>query len=526
MDGTLHERLVNLLKHSVLLAIAWISCTTLAGCAKPATIPTTFAWVLGGSEPAFDPHGPPDARRWALERLLTRGLVAEDSLGRVVPAAAESFTASDDSLTWTFRLRRELQYTDGSACVSADFKRALTTGLTRRDHGTQAWVLAAVTGVEAIRAGRALPALGIETPDDHTLVLRLVRPDVLLLRKLAVPGVCDAWSTKGDSTWLGAIGLGPLRAVEHQAGRRMHLVPAGATRPSHAPADTVFIRFGLTAGRARTLLRNGAVDLIWPLPQGMLDEALPAAYRTRTEKARPRRQLVLVMRADLPPTTRLPARRALAHGINREDVVQLLGPGAEKRTSWLAGSPPAEFPSLDGEEILMWMERGKLGRSFHVEMAYRGDGPGESVARSMQGEWSNHAIYIEPRPLRGERFTDEALGGRMHLVIAESQPLIDDVAAELAQMVMPIRGPAVGSYRSGWRTREFDPWIFPSTRETAPLDFLEHRLEEEMIVLPLAELPWVWIERDAEPVGLLHPHFGPTGGWSNALPSAAVIADH
>ena len=526
MDGTLHERLVDLLKHSVLFAIAWVSCATLAGCAKPAHVPTTFAWVLGGSEPSFDPHGPPDARRWALERLLTRGLLAEDSLGRVVPAAAESIVASTDSLTWTFRLRQGLKFIDGSACGSADFKRALITGLTRRDHGTQAWVLAAVTGVDAIRPGRSLPALGIETPDDRTLVLRLARPDVLLLRKLAVPGVCDAWSARGGSTWLGAIGLGPMRATEHLPGRRLYLVAAGRDGRKAAIADTLFIRFGFTAGRARTLLRNGVVDLIWPLPHGMLDEAMPAAYRTRTEKARPRRQLVLVMRADLPPTTKQPARRALAHGINRDEVVRMLGPGAERRTPWLAGSPPADFPTLDGEEILMWMERGKLGRSFHVEMAYRGDGPGEAVARSMQGEWSNHAIYIEPRPLRGERFSDEALKGRMHLVLAESQALIDDVAAELAQMVMPIRGPAVGGYRTGWRTREFDPLIFPVNRESAPLEFIEPRLAEELVVLPLAELPWVWIEREGGPPGAFHPHFGPTDGLSEGLSRAGQIADH
>ena len=505
----MHERLVILLKRTVLLAMIGAG-SGLAGCAKLAPAPTTFAWVLGGSEPAFDPHGPPDPRRWALERLLTQGLVTEDTLGRVVPAAAESILASLDSLTWTFRLREGLQFTDRTPCRSEDFRRALIEGLKRRDHGTQAWVLAAVSGVDAIRPGRPLPALGIDVVDDRTLVLRLVRPDVLLLRKLAVPGVCDAWSQRGDSTWLGAIGLGPLRAVEHHTGLRLRLVFAGRDGlPPAGVVDTVFIRFALTAGRTRTLLRNGAIDLVWPPPQGMFDEALPGAYRMRTQNARPRTQLLLVARADLPPTTRLPARRALARGINRDEVVRMLGPGVERRTQWLASAPPADFPKLDGEEILLWMNRGKLGRSFHVEMAYRGDGPGAAIARSMQGEWSSHAIYIEPRPLRGERFEAEALGGRMHLVLTESQALVDDVAAELAQLVMPIRGPAIGSFRTGWRTREFDPWIYPRTGGTAPIELIESRLAEELVVLPLADLPWVWIERDAGPRRSVHPHFGP-----------------
>ena len=93
-----------------------------------------------------------------------------------------------------------------------------------------------------------------------------------------------------------------------------------------------------------------------------------------------------------------------------------------------------------------------------------------------------------------------------------------------------------------WRTREFDPWIAarpaprPPVRRgahgaagsgaaasavaetpvpagaTAPGDLaarLQQRLAEEMVALPLARLPWRWIERGGPlPVGF-HPHYGP-----------------
>ena len=480
-----------------------------AGCARKQVAVTTFSWVLGGSEPAFDPHGPPDARRWALERLLTYGLVAEDSAGRIAPAAAESVLASADSLTWTFRLRDTLAYTDGTPCRSEDFRRALVGGLTRSDHSTQAWLLAAVTGVDAIRPDKPLPALGIEAPDDRTLVLHLARRDVLLLQKLAVPGVTDAWSERSGTAWKDATGLGPFRVALEESGRRLRLVPAHPTVATQVP-DTVLFRFGLPAGRVRALLRESTVDLVWPMPVGTLDEALPPGYRTMTAPPRPRRQLLLVMRADLPPTTKLAARQALAHGINRDDMVRLLGPGAERRTTWLMNAQPGDFPPLDGDEILRWMDRGQLGRSFHVDMAFRGDGPGAAVARSLQGEWSRFAIYVEPHPLRGERWTEEALSGLTHLTLVESQAVVDDPSAELAQVVMPLRGPPVGAWRTGWRTRGFEPWITPRAAVgSLPIDEIEQRLEEELVVLPLAELPWVWIERDDRPRLPLHPHFGP-----------------
>ena len=273
------------------------------------------------------------------------------------------------------------------------------------------------------------------------------------------------------------------------------------------------MRFGLPPGRVRALMRESTVDLVWPMPVGTLDEALQGGYRVVSRAARPRRQMLLVMRADLPPTSKLPARSALAHGINRDDLVRLLGPGAERRTAWLMNAAPSDFPALDGEEIGRWMERGKLGRSFHVDMAFRGDGPAAAIARALQGEWSRYAIYVEPHPLRGQRWTQEALTGLSHLLLTDSQALIDDPSAELAQVVMPLRGPAVGGWRSGWRTREFDPWVAPRAEPgPLPVDQIERRLEEELVVLPLAELSWTWIERDDRPPLGLHPHFGPQLG--------------
>ncbi len=498
-------------RFAIVVASAFAIAT--AGCAQHHLAPVTnLSWALGGSEPPFDPEGPPDVRRWALERLLTRGLVDEERDGAIVPAAAESILVSDDSLTWTFRLKSGLVFSDGTPCRSADFARELTGGLGRADHATRSWTLAAVRGVDAVRVGKPLPALGIETPDDRTLVLRLVRQDRLLLRKLAMPGVSDAWSTGSGATWKGARGLGPFRVAAADSGRRMWLVPVGKPQTFGAwvEPETTLIRFGLTPARVRALQRNHAVDLVWPLPVGMLDQALPDGFRSATAPARPRRLMLLVMRADLPPTSKLAARQALAHGINRDDVVRLLGQDADRRTSWIVGAGPADFPTLDGGQIQLWMDRGKLGRSFHVDLAFRGDGEGASIARTMQGDWSRYSIYIEPTPMRGERWTEEALNGSTHLLLVESQAPLDDVSAELAQLVMPLRGPAVGTWRSGWRTREFDAAIGWKAAVAPPdPEVIAQRLEQELVALPLAELPWAWIQREGTPDVPVHPHFGP-----------------
>ncbi len=134
------------------------------------------------------------------------------------------------------------------------------------------------------------------------------------------------------------------------------------------------------------------------------------------------------MRADLPPTSRLATRHALAHSVNRDRVLELLGRRAGRLGSWLPGAGPYDFPALDEGQAREWMGRGKLGQAFHVVMGYDADGVGATVARALQGDWSRLGIYAELRPLRGRKLERELLGGLSHLVLVEEQPWTDDPA--------------------------------------------------------------------------------------------------
>jgi len=484
--------------HVTFAAVAVLG--VLAGCGTPRTAPVTLRWIVGSSPPPFDPGGPPEPIRNAIERCLTRGLVREDSSGAAVPDVAEKVDVTPDGLIYRFTLAAGLRFADGTPCRAADFVRTFRSGLVRRDHGTTAWALSAVRGVSAIRPGKPLPELGLHAVDERTLEIELVRRDPALLARLAVPGVSTVWSEA-------SFGLGPFRVLERTAARLelARIRAAGAPLP-----DTIEIRFVPSSGRVRGVLRQQGADLVWPLPPGFETETAPAGYRRQAGPARPARQLALIQRADRPPTSRPSARQALVHGINRDDLLVLLGPEAVRTTTWAVGTPAVSFPRLDPEEIRMWKQRGKLGRSFHVNLAYRGDGPADAIARTMQGEWAANDIYVDLVPLRGARWIAESLDGKAHLLLVERQPPLEDPGADLACLVHPERGPAAGSFRTGWRTREFDPLIAGAGRGPTPRQ-VATRLEQEMIVLPIAGLPWVWIEREGGPTIGLDPRYGPSG---------------
>jgi len=495
-------------------ALALVACA----CSGPRRPPgAVVVWIAGHEAPRFDPDGPPDALRWAIERQLSRGLVDEDTSGRIVPAAAESITVSRDRLSVRFKLRTGLAFTDGHPCTSEDFRLALRGGLARTDHATRERLLAAVTGMPAVRAGRKLPPLGIETPDVHTLVLRLARPDSLLLRKLSVPGVSTPWRRRTSGSWQDACGLGPYRVATWESTRLVL-----TRRGPHGRADTLRVRFVPSAARAANVLRSGRADLVWPIPPALLEQPVAPGFELRRARAAPERELLLVLRGDVPPTTKLPARGALAHAINRSDLASALGAFGEPAGALIPGAPRFEAPAFDAGEVAEWMTRGDLGRSFHVAMAYDAGGAGASAARALQGDWSRLNMYVELRPQREPDYFSETLSGQSQLLLLDYQPVVDSGPWRLGEFALPLRGPAVGAFRSGWRTREFDPWIEgrPNAAALQPA-VLQGRIEEEMRILPLARLPWVWLvpaSRGAPGGGIavFHPHYGPDFTGSGA----------
>lgn len=487
-----------------LLAVAFC-VLVVAGCGRAPAAPVSVTWVVGQAMPAPDPYAPPDPVRWSIERLLGRGLarrVVDGTLQESRPTGR--IEVSSDGLTVTFHLPKGLTFTDGTPCRAEDYRRALEAGLNRLDHATHAYLLSSIVGVDQVRPGRPLPPLGIAASDDSTLVLRLSRRDDRLLRKLSLPGVGVPWSSRpGVGGW--PTGNGDYAVIASTPGRLTLARRVGTAGP-----DTIHVRFARGAPRVAYLLRAGVPDLLWPAPPGLELDKLPAGYDTRVRESDPPRRLVLLMRADLPPTSKIAARHALSHGLDRVLVLQALGPRGSPIDEWLKGGGPFDFPRRDAELVRQWLERGKYRKSLHVVMAYAADGTGAEVARVLQAAWSRVGLDVELRPLERGAFADAARSrSGAQLFLIEETPLSGDPDDELATLLSAGRGPVIGAFRTGWTTREFDSGVTPfSPSGVQPRD-AQTRIAEERVAIPLAGLPWVWVERHQTREALFHPAFGP-----------------
>jgi peptide/nickel transport system substrate-binding protein len=176
----------------------------------------------------LDPQTDYSGEAWALLRCcLVRTLLSypgrptANGGAELRPDLARSFPdVSTDGLTWTFRLKRGLRYgppfTDREI-VAADLVRGLER-TARVGQKSYAFYYTVIEGFPEVMAGDADSITGLETPDDHTLVIHLSEPTGELGHRLALPAASPIPATPS----------GPFGAAEGHEEYGRFLVASGA----------------------------------------------------------------------------------------------------------------------------------------------------------------------------------------------------------------------------------------------------------------------------------------------------------
>ncbi len=174
---------------SAALSMCWLMAAWPAGAGVPAAASAQLLHHGNGSEPnSLDPHRSEGVSGNNIVRDLYEGLTGISPAGAVVPAAALRWQLSEDGLSYTFTLRENLRWSDGSPLTAADFVAGFQRSINPATGNTFAQMLGAIEHAEAVLNSR-LPAsaLGVSAPDTHTVVIRLAAPTPYLLGLLSHP---------------------------------------------------------------------------------------------------------------------------------------------------------------------------------------------------------------------------------------------------------------------------------------------------------------------------------------------------
>ena len=124
-----------------------------------------------------------------IARNIYEGLFRQDENGEPVAAAVETYDYS--SLTYTFRLREGLKWSDGKPLTADDFVFGIKRALSPETRAPFARLLYAIAGAAEFNSGEAVvtPAstLGISAPDKKTVKISLAYDDKNFLKALSMP---------------------------------------------------------------------------------------------------------------------------------------------------------------------------------------------------------------------------------------------------------------------------------------------------------------------------------------------------
>ncbi len=184
----------------VLIACGAAIAVALQG-ADPDARPVDFVFNNGPEVNSLDPHVISWKHDIRVANGLFEGLMAfrilppepGESQGQLAvgPGVAERFEVSPDGRTYSFHLRPDARWSNGEPVTARDFAWSWQRVLTPATGADYASLLFVIQGgrayYEALAAGRSpsLDALGIETPDERTVVVTLEAPTAYFLELTA-----------------------------------------------------------------------------------------------------------------------------------------------------------------------------------------------------------------------------------------------------------------------------------------------------------------------------------------------------
>ncbi|WP_305044363.1 peptide-binding protein [Geoalkalibacter sp.] len=266
--------------------------------------------------------------------LVYSGLVRYDKYLQIEGELAESWDISEDGLTLTFHLRRDVRWHDGMPFTSADV--LFTYQLMVDPHTPTAY------------ADRYLQVVEAEAPDPHTFRVRYAEPlaSALISWGLAIhpKHLLEGQDVSRSPLARRPVGTGPYRFVEWVSGQRLVLEANPDYFEGRPYINRVIYRIIPDPSTMFLELQAGNLDQMGLTPIQFARQTDTATFKRRFNKYRYPASSYVYLGYNLrrPMFQDQRVRQALSHAINRQELVDgvLLGLGQVATGPYKPGTWP------------------------------------------------------------------------------------------------------------------------------------------------------------------------------------------
>lgn len=401
-------------KKLFLLSMFLIICVFISSCkpetqpgpkdgATPSPKPVELKVHVGSEPDTIDPALNTAADVATMLIHAFEGLMTLDENGVPVYGQAESHTVSDDGLTYTFKLREGLKWSDGKPLTAKDFVYSWNRAISPETAADYAYMFESIEGYDE-------GELNVTAPDDRTLVVKLVAVTPYFLELCAFPAFFpvrediieanpDKW-TLDPKTY---IGNGPYMLQEwvHDSYILFKKNPNYWNASKVTGPDN--IRFMLMSDDNAILAAfiNGEIMFADSMPNDEID-----AWRNKPE-FNLQGQLgtyYISFNVTKPPLNNPMVRKALVLAVDRDYIVKNIGKagqqpaGAFVPTGFSDVDPSQEFREVGGDYYDTSKEAYQANlqeaRKLLADAGYP-DGKGLPTIEYIYNEGSGHQLIAE-----------------------------------------------------------------------------------------------------------------------------------
>ena len=360
----------------------------------------------------LDPQVGYDWQNWSVIKSIFNGLMDyEPGTTKLVPDLAESYSISDDGLTYTFKLRNGVKFHNGRLMTSADVKWSLERTVNPATQSPGGGYFSSIAGYDDMVNGKATTLSGITTPDDSTVIIALSRPDATFLHIMAINFAFvvpkEVVEKEGADWGKKPVGTGAFKFVEWVPGQRLVLERnKDYYKPGLPYLDKLTFDFGLDPTVAVLKLKRGEIDIV--------GDGIPPAQFTEAMADPANKDLIAVgdqlqtgyvtMNVNTAPFDKLQVRQALNMAINKERIVKIINNRAAVATQALPPAMPGYNPDnkgypFDPAAAKKLLAEAGLPDGFSSELYVMNVDPNPRIAQAIQQDLAAIGVKVDIRSL-------------------------------------------------------------------------------------------------------------------------------
>ncbi|MFZ5987564.1 MAG: peptide ABC transporter substrate-binding protein [Bacillota bacterium] len=324
--------------NAVLLCFLICASIILSGCSSAKAGSQELNLNLGDEPLTLDPQLVFDATPMRVVNAIFEGLCRKDKNGVPIPGAAKSWDISEDKLTYTFYIRDDARWWDGSSVTANDFKegwlRALDPKPATHEPSYMGYLLFCIKGAQEYAFGEGKKEdVAINVKDEKTLIVTLIKPTPyfldLICNSVFMPVKMEFFNSQpveSNVTKYGAdaqniMGNGPFKVKEWNHNENIVLEKSSVYwNSSNIRLESINFKMITDSTAALTSFNAGEIDVVDITEPQQIEEIRKKKFLIASHDVGVT-QYITINNED-PVLKNVNIRKALAYAIDRKTLVQ------------------------------------------------------------------------------------------------------------------------------------------------------------------------------------------------------------